>query len=249
MQNQALDFSHLHVEFFMDAVQDQAESAKQGRPIYKDVEMVRIRIAGDKYSVFVAPASDPSSVRDPNTNYRLTYAQLHSGPYEAFKKGVAYAGTGTPLAELPFLTESQRKELRALNIHTAEALAGLDGQMLSKIGMFGRQMKTQAEEYLKKAQNAAGVSQLARENEELKERLARLEAMMTGGKAPAISGPVPGEPAVNTDSPFADWQPEAIRTWLKENRGPTPGPNTSFAKLLKIADEHNAALKAEKEVA
>jgi len=241
------NFNHLHVEFFMEAVELPAESAKAGRPIFKDEERVRIRIAGDKFSVLVAPAHSESSVRDPQTNYRLTYAQLHSGPYEAFRKGVEFRGSGTPLSELPFLTESQRKELRALNIHTAEALASLDGQMLSRTGMFGRQMKTQAEQYLDKASKVAGVTQLTAENEDLKARLARLEAMMIKpGSEPA---PAEKDPVINATSPFADWDGESIRTWLKENRGQTPGPNTSLAKLIKIADDHNAALKAEREAA
>jgi hypothetical protein len=245
-QMQEADFRHLHVEFFMDAVEVPSESAKAGRPIFKDEEMIRIRIAGDKHSVLVAPAHSQSSIRDPNTNFRLSYAQLHSGPYEAFKKGVEFHGNGTPLSELPFLTESQRKELRALNIHTAEALASLDGTMLSRVGMQARPMKTQAEAYLERAAKSAGVSQLAAENEDLKARLARLEAMMAGNQAPLAMAP---DPQVNKNSPFADWDGESIRTWLKENRGPTPGPNTSLGKLVKIADDHNASLKAEKEVA
>lgn len=246
---QEADFRHLHVEFFIEAVPDPVESAKAGRPIFIDQERVRIRSAGDKLQVGVYAANAPSCVRDQATGYPLTYAELHRGPYEAFKKGIEFHGTGTPLSELPFLTEAQRKEMQALNVYTAEALAGLEGIQLTRLGMFGRQMKNQAQIYIDKAEKMHGINQLAAENEDLKARLERLEAKLSGQTEPSQKGQADGEPAMNTSSPFADWDGESIRTWLRENRGPTPGPNTSLAKLIQIADKHNAALKAEKEAA
>jgi hypothetical protein len=62
-------------------------------------------------------------------------------------------------------------------------------------------------------------------------------------------GPVDGEPTNVTDSPFAEWGGDDIRAWLKDNKGGAPGPNTSLAKLIQIADAHNAALKKQKEAA
>lgn len=241
------EFKHLSVEFYVEAVEDPRATAEQGRPIFKDEEFVRIRAAGSR-DVFVAPAHDQSSKRDPNNGRRLTYAQLHFGPYEAFKRGIEFRESGTPLSELTTISAAKRKELNAVNVYTVEQLAALDGTGLAKLGMGGRGLKSLAEEYIKKATGVGAMSKLAQENEDLKARLARLESLMTqGGQAPAIAAEP--EPTSVQDSPFADWDGESIRMWLKENKGPQPGPNTSLAKLIQIADTHNAALKKQKEAA
>jgi hypothetical protein len=237
------DFSHLHVEFFTDAVHNVRKSAEEGRPIYDDVEKVRIRLAGDPKSVLVAPAHSASSMRDPQTNERLTYAQLHRGPYEAFKRNEAYIGTGTPLSELTFLTASKRKELAGMNIHTAEALAGLDGANLSRLGMGGRELKTQAEAWIAKATGSAGISKLAAENEALKARLDAMEAMMAGN-APAKD--VQAVKLSDVVSPFSDWDDDTIRAWIVEQGGENPHHKCSHDTLVAKADELNAALAAQK---
>lgn len=236
------DFSHLHVEFFADAVHNVRKSAEEGRPIYDDVEKVRIRLAGDPKSVLVAPAHSASSMRDPQTNERLTYAQLHRGPYEAFKRNEAYIGTGTPLSELTFLTASKRKELAGMNIHTAEALAGLDGANLSRLGMGGRELKTQAEAWIAKATGSAGISKLAAENEALKARLDAMEAMMAEN-APAKD--VPADKLSDVISPFSDWDDDTIRAWIVEQGGENPHHKCSHDTLVAKADELNAALAAQ----
>lgn len=236
------DFSHLHVEFFTDAVHNVRKSAEEGRPIYDDVEKVRIRLAGDPKSVLVAPAHSASSMRDPQTNERLTYAQLHRGPYEAFKRNEAYIGTGTPLSELTFLTASKRKELAGMNIHTAEALAGLDGANLSRLGMGGRELKTQAEAWIAKATGSAGISKLAAENEALKARLDAMEAMMAEN-APAKD--VPADKLSDVISPFSDWDDDTIRAWIVEQGGENPHHKCSHDTLVAKADELNAALAAQ----
>jgi hypothetical protein len=237
------EYKHLSVEFYVEPIEDPKATAEQGRPIFNDVEFVRIRAAGSR-DMFVAPAHDQSSKKDPNNGRRLTYAQLHFGPYEAFKRGIEFRESGTPLSELTNISAAKRKELNAVNVYTVEQLAALDGASLAKLGMGGRGLKTLAQEYISKATGVGAMSKLAQENEDLKARLARLEAMMVG----AI--PVQEEPAGDvSDSPFAEWGGDDIRAWLKDNKGPTPGPNTSLAKLIQIADGHNAALKKQKEAA
>ena len=241
------EYKHLSVEFYAEPIEDPKATAEQGRPIFNDVEFVRIRAAGSR-DVFVAPAHDQSSKKDPNNGKRMTYAQLHFGPYEAFKRGIEFRESGTPLSELTNISAAKRKELNAVNVYTVEQLAALDGASLAKLGMGGRGLKTLAQEYISKATGVGAMSKLALENEELKARLARIEAMMQGAQAPlsALSEP---EPALAVDSPFAEWGGDDIRAWLKDNKGPTPGPNTSLAKLIQIADGHNAALKKQKEAA
>lgn len=237
------DFKHLHIEFFVEPVHNKRKSAEAGRPVYDDIEKVRIRLAGDPKSVLVAPANSGSSVRDADTNERLTYAQLHHKHYEAFKKNEEYKGSGTPLSELTFLTASKRMELSAQNIHTAEALAGLDGANLSRLGMGARELKTQAEAWLSKAAGSADVTRLSAENEALKARLDAMEAMMTGAKAPE---PVKEPENSLGVSPFADWDDDTIRAWIVEQGGDNPHHKCSHETLVSKADELNAALAAQK---
>lgn len=244
------DFSHLHVEFFMDAVEDKAASAAEGRPIFKDMEMVRIRIAGDPKSVLVAPAQSASSVRDPATNRWLTYAELHRAPYRAFKEGVAYTGSGTPLAELPFVTRAKAEELKRLNVHTAEALAGLDGQNLQKIGMGARQLKDQAEAWLAKAEGAADITRMAGENAALKEQMETLQAQLDALASDADNAkPVIRNGDEEEKSPFAAWADEDIVNWIVACGGRKPHPASKHDTIVRLADELNAELEKQSEAA
>lgn len=243
------DFKHLAVEFYTKAQENKRKSAEEGRPIYDEIEMIKIRIAGDPKTVHCAPAHDQSSARDPHTNERLTYAQLHHGPYEAFKRGKEYVGSGTPLKELSFLSESKRKELEALHIHTAEALSQLDGTNLQRLGMGGRELKNQAQAWLDKASGSADVTRLAAENAAMAERLAQLEAMMIeqAKVAPPIVEEVPAIPTAA--SPFQDWDADTIRLWIEEQGGDKPHHKTGHAKLVEIADELNEKLAKQNEAA
>src|SRR5262245_38040975 len=166
---------HLHIEFRNVAVENRARSLTEGRPIYDQQEQVFIRFAGDTKKELVAPAHE-KCMRDPATGLWASYAQVYHRHYEAFRTGEAAVGEGTPVEELPFIDAARRAELKALHIHTAEALAGLDGQNLSRLGMFGRELKEKAKAYIERAKDSALETRLAGENAELAQRVARLES-------------------------------------------------------------------------
>ena len=216
-----MDFSHLHVEFFTDAVENPNASAAKGRPIFDEIEMIRIRIAGDPKSVLVAPALSASSVRDPATNQRLTYAQLHAEPYAAFKAGAEYKGSGTPIGELSFISRSKAEELKRLNIHTAEALAGLDGEKLQRLGMGARDLKDRAMAWISDAAEHADIARIHDENAALRSQMDALKAQLD--KAPA--GGDTQDPIVeHAESPFKDRAKEDIVNWIVANGGKTASP-------------------------
>jgi len=231
---------HLHVEFYNSTELNKSATAKAGRPVYDDVELVRIRFAGDKHNVLVAPANQGGSVRDPVTNRRLTYKEQFPEHYKAFKASSVFHGSGTPLEEMKILTAAKCRELKDSNIFTVEALAEMDGSFLQKLGMGARELKNQAIAYLESATGNADVMRLAGENAELKERLERLEAMLSG-KQENVE-PVQEAPA--TDSPFSDWDDETIVLWIEEQGGEKPHHKCSHETLVKKADELNDALKA-----
>ena len=226
--------------FFIDAVEDVAETRKQGRPIFKDMEFVEVKFAGDRQRVHVAPAHEPFR-RDKATNQWVTYAQEYAPIYQKFKDGITQDAIGTPLEEVPFLTASKRSELKALNIRNIEALASLDGQPLARLGMGGRELKNQAIAYLEKASGSADVIKMAAENEALKSQMDDLKAQMQELIAAQRSGKDEPIPA----SPFDDFEDEDIRNWL-EGGGFEVDRRWGRKKLIEKANEANAALEARK---
>lgn len=227
--------------FYVEAIKDEKASREAGRPIFKDVEQCEIHFAADRQRVVSLPAHDPFE-RDPATNEWTTPAQKFAPIYQKFKldpEGLHI--TGTPLAELPFLTAAKRAELKALNIHTAEALAQLDGPNMKALGIGGRDLKNQAKAYIDKASGSADVTRLAAENAAMSERLAELERQ--NAELIATKGGKVAKPAKKSDepSPFADWETADIKAWLKDSTGSDPTETTHEA-LVARADEVNAEL-------
>ena len=162
----------LVVPFFKSvAVEDEKASKKAGRPIFKDMEVVEIRIAGDRNFAPVFPAHSMWRRVDGD---EVTYADRWPDAYGRFKEGQEQVAHGTPLSELPFLTEGKRQELRGLKVYTAEALASLDGKNLTNLGPKGREFKDQAAAYLERAKGVAV-------DTALRARIEELEALVANG--------------------------------------------------------------------
>jgi len=242
------------VDFYNGATKNDVKSLQAGRPIYDDVEMIRIRWAGNTKSELHAPADDrcdrPIKNREDNSRY---YVKWKDHPdfkpaYDAFKSGQASVLNGTPIAELPFLTEGQRLELKAINILTAEALANVDPN--SKLGSGLKDLRQDAKNYLERA---AGAAVDARHEAEkaamqaqlnaLKEQMAELVSM--GSKPKSVKASTPA-PAPVSSSPFASWAPDDIRAWMKDADPSEPEPHhkTGHAKLVELADALNERLRA-----
>ncbi len=113
----------------------------------------------------------------------MSYAEAYPEQYRKFKASEQQTVAGTPLSEAPFLTEGKRRELRALNIHSIEALAALDGQNLKTLGMGGRELKNQAVAYLEKAQGSADVTGMAAQIAKMQENIDLLMAENAPGAA------------------------------------------------------------------
>ena len=232
-----------HVEFFLEPVQDKRESKKEGRPIYKEREMVKMMFPGDNKRTLIAPANE-RFIRNRDDNQWVTYAEAYPDHYEAFKKGIEYHGDGTPLSELPFISAAKRKELQAINIHTAEQLAALDGTPLQKAGMGARELKNQAQAWLDKAKDSALETRLAAENVALRDQLASLQEQVSGLVAGNASRGKLVEPETKqpqSESPFADWEDESLKTFIKERSGETLRGNFNQDTLVAKADAIIAA--------
>lgn len=222
----------VHVEFFSRAIENERLSREENRPIFEDKEFVRIKFPGDTKRVHVAPAGE-NYRRDPGSNSWVSYKEDFPRHYELFKKGMEQIAVGTPISELPFLTEGKRAELRAINILTAEHLAGLEGPSLDRLGMGGRELKNKAQAYLDKASNGVSESRFIAENEALKQELASMRDMIQQMSQTRAPQPV----VVPQEAGFSTWDDADLKTYIKEQTGAAPRGNPSHETLVRMAEE------------
>lgn len=204
------------------------KTKEQGRPIYDDMEIVEIRTAGDRNSVKVFPANEIShfeELEDGGSGDPITYAMRFQAQYDRFKAGHAQAQSGTPLEEAPFLTQSKRLELKAVHVHTVEALALLDGGPLKALGIGGRELKNQAQAYLDNAKGSADVTRLAAENEVLRRQLADMAAPQQAPDVPV---------AVDSFEAMSD---EDLKAFIGTKTGSRPRGQPSHETLVRMAKE------------
>lgn len=110
----------LPCQFYMGAIRDDAASEKEGRPIYRDEEC--IRIFNSKDNIIDRPVRDTDKARWP-------------GKYAAWKQtGVSEAGAaGTRLENWPAMTRAQAEEFKYFKVFTVEQLAELPDSVAQKI--------------------------------------------------------------------------------------------------------------------
>ena len=217
--------------FEMHSTINEAKSKKEGRPIYDDIEVCKIRTPGDRNSLKVFPANEVShrqEMPDGSSGDEVTYAMRFPDQYRAFKDNTTQSQTGTPLEELPFLTKGKRLELKALHIHTAEALASLDGTPLKQLGIGGRELKNQAQAYLDNAKGSADVTKLAAENESLKRQIA---ALVEQQRAPTSS------PSDNDPASFEAMSDDDLKAFIGNKTGSRPRGQPSHETLVRMAKE------------
>lgn len=147
----------VHARFYMHPEQNEEKSAAAGRPIFEETEFVEIIAAGNQTSIIRRPA-------------RQMDKQRFQRQYEAFKAGHGDSDYGTILSEVPWITRSQVEELSYLRIRTLEQLANVsDSECGKHVGLY--ELKSKAQKALAAAEGAAPMTELAKENEELKKRL------------------------------------------------------------------------------
>ena len=149
--------------FFMEPIENPTKSAKEGRPIFDELECVRIFIAGDPHNQHCAPVDD---------HYRERFADA----YQKWKvnRNNPQEISGTPLRQWPLLTPLRVKEFEALGIFNVEGLAAIGESNLQRA--YGlREWKDKATAWLAHAKNSAFAVEMADENKRLKEDLARLQ--------------------------------------------------------------------------
>jgi len=169
----------LFVQFYTGAIQDKEASLKEGRPIFKDEEFIRIMVPGDKENVVERVVRDNDRQR------------FHAR-YQAWKKNAEEEFQGTPLDKWNFISHAQVEELRYFGIRTVEQLAGVsDGNAQNFVGI--NRLRQKAQEYLAATKDDAPIAQLqveiekrdsriSEQDETIANLLSRIEALESKGK-------------------------------------------------------------------
>lgn len=150
--------------FFYEPVPDDAASEREGRMVCRDMERVRLQIAGDPFTAAVHPVTDYDRQRFPDA-------------YRHWKQSnEAQHIIGTPLKMWPPASPSLVKEAESVNIYSVENLAAVADVHIGRLSN-GREWRDKAIAWLNVAKDSAAGTAYAAENERLKARIESLENM------------------------------------------------------------------------
>lgn len=156
----------LFTVFYMGTVQDSARTAQEGRPIFNDVECVRIIVPGDKNSIIDRPAEASDKAR-------------FAKQYELFKRGLSEEEqvTGTRLTDWPYVSRAQCEELRYFGIKTVEQIANARDDVVSRMPGLTT-LKQNAHVWLAKATQSAEAAQITKRLQDQDNEIASMREAM-----------------------------------------------------------------------
>lgn len=169
-----------HVVFYKGDKEDREATVAQGRPVFRDVDMVKITARGTKDNVQKEVSDWFESLKALHAGGRISNALLANWQeaYEMWCKGEAIPEDGTPIRLWPAATPAQVKTLVAMHVLTVEQLAAANEQTIAGLGLHGRLLKDRATQYLKDAKNIGvptlQLEKLSKENADLKETVTSL---------------------------------------------------------------------------
>jgi hypothetical protein len=149
----------LLVKFYLFSTPDKTATIAEGRPMFKEVEMIDIRVPGQRDGV-ARPASPRDKARFPDH-------------YTAFKNRTEAPTDGTPLTEWPAISRSFADQLSFLNIKTVEQLAGLNDNAMHQVPGI-QNYKQKAKDWLEYTKDESIVGKL---RDEITERDSKIEEL------------------------------------------------------------------------
>ena len=161
----------LFVVFYTGTVHNEHKSIEAGRPIFDEIDLVKI----------ITPGSKDSFVGDATPDYQARFPQQ----WARYKAGKDQNTSGTPLNQLPWLGQGQIAEFNAVGCHTVEQLVGMSDALSVKF-MGHHQIKQRAQAYLDAAKESAPLVKLQAELhkrdetiEELRQTVDAMKSHMT----------------------------------------------------------------------
>jgi hypothetical protein len=150
----------LHVQFYLKPILMAGQSEVEGRPIFKDIEHVRVLVPGDKLNIIDRIASPEDK-------------QRFAAHYAKFQAGKGDEVIGTRLEAVPWMTRSKVEEYKFFGVHTVEQLANANDQVGQKFPGFN-QDRLKAQQFLESINGTdAKVAALTEELEKVKAMLAQ----------------------------------------------------------------------------
>lgn len=178
--------------FYWEPRKNEAKSAVGGAFVFDQVLMAEIYSPGFTKQVHrpeIEIKFADGTIRARNSGYReqdtgrdITWREHFGEALIAWEKDQEAPDNGTPLEAWAKLDVGQIASLRAAGVFSLEMLADLPDSRLG-IVMGGRTLRDQAIAFLEQAKGNAQNDRLIAENNELKERMARMEAQLAEIKA------------------------------------------------------------------
>ena len=171
----------LFVEFSTRAVQMPWKSKEAGRPIYEDQAFITIDFPGDKTKRVDRPVKmegDDSGPSDPERFPRQ---------WMLFQNQQDQASDGMPITEWAPLTKSQALELKAIKIHTVEALASLPDSACTWLG--SRELRAKAQTWLESVRDHSAEARLEAQLEQRDALIATLQQQVNDLRTLVERGP------------------------------------------------------------
>lgn len=157
---------NLWVQFGLEPMEDGAASAAEGRPIYKEIEHIKIMQPGNKDSIIIRPVTEKDKTR-----FRQQY--------ENWKAGRAEEVSGTPLEKWPGVTRAQVEELKFFGVRTVEQLAEMADAHAQKF-MGINNLRRLARDYIQKGKEGAMSTQMLEALKSKDNQIAALQEALQG---------------------------------------------------------------------
>jgi hypothetical protein len=154
----------LMVMFYRNALRNATKSDEAGRPIFDEIDYVRI----------LTPGSRDTFQTEATQHYKDRFPKQ----WDQYKRNQDQTISGTPLDQVPWMTVGQIAEFKAVNIHTVEGLVTMSDALSAKF-MAHHQIKARAAAFLDAAAGAAPGLKLQAALEERDAKIASLEQLVT----------------------------------------------------------------------
>lgn len=159
----------LAIKFYKHAEKNEIESIAMGRPIFHEVDYIKIMVPGDTLSEIDRPVLESDKTRFPIQWANYMNRVNMEGKFE-----------GTPLTEWSLISRSQAEQLRAMKFYTVESIANASDQQIMNIGMAAGMspyaFRDKAKHFLESAKTAADFTNRAEELDQLRAENARIKA-------------------------------------------------------------------------
>lgn len=181
------------IQVYWDTKKNEYASSQEGRPVFDKVQIVRVISPGARNQEVLHEAKRVDWRNQEHSDPRIV--ERFGKFIEAFERnGASPDLQGTPLTAWSRLDVRQIAELRAVNVHTIEALSAVPDGALANLGMGARDLREAARRFLEAAKGEAPIAKLEAENRDLRDRIAQLESTVQALQADTEQKRGPGRP-------------------------------------------------------